>query len=203
MYIDYSRIVAVTNRWLVPEGVSYLEKIEQIGQMHPKAVIVREKDMAEEDYEKLAAQVIKIMDKYDVTCILHNFPDAAFNLGCRRIHLPLAVYKSIADNGYITPAGHNLLQEFDVRGTSVHSLKDVEIAESLGATYMTAGHIYATDCKKGLEPRGIEFLKDICSHASVPVYAIGGIHFDDEQIDEVLSAGAAGACIMSGFYAKY
>ena len=26
----------------------------------------------------------------------------------------------------------------------------------LGATYVVAGHIFETDCKKGLEPRGIK-----------------------------------------------
>ena len=63
---------------------------------------------------------------------------------------------------------------------------------------MTAGHIFATDCKAGLPPRGTDFLKEVCSAVQIPVYAIGGIRPEEKQIEKVLSCGAAGACIMSG-----
>ena len=53
-----------------------------------------------------------------------------------------------------------------------------------------------TDCKKGLAPRGLEFLRKVCESVSVPVYAIGGIC--NANIDLVRKAGAAGACVMSG-----
>ena len=46
------------------------------------------------------------------------------------------------------------LKHFNIIGASTHSLEDAKIAEKLGATYITASHIFATDCKKGLEPRG-------------------------------------------------
>ena len=63
---------------------------------------------------------------------------------------------------------------------------------------MTAGHIYATDCKRGLPPRGLDFLREVCRSTSLPVLAIGGIGLDGKQLREVLEAGAAGACVMSG-----
>ena len=66
----------------------------------------------------------------------------------------------------------------------------------LGASYVTGGHIFATDCKKGVPPRGLDFLKAVCSSVNIPVYAIGGINGDN--INSVLNAGASGACIMSG-----
>lgn len=53
----------------------------------------------------------------------------------------------------------NIAKEFETVGVSVHSADEAVLAEKMGATYVTAGHIFATDCKKGLEPRGIEFLK--------------------------------------------
>ena len=82
-------------------------------------------------------------------------------------------------------------------GVSVHSAEEAREAVRLGASYLTAGHVFATDCKKGVPPRGLEFLKEICELAPVPVYGIGGIRLDTEQIREVLAQGAAGACIMS------
>ena len=62
----------------------------------------------------------------------------------------------------------NYQQFFKVIGTSVHSVEDAIKAEQLGATYMTAGHIFATDCKKGLPPRGLDFLKNVCDAVGIP-----------------------------------
>lgn len=60
---------------------------------------------------------------------------------------------------------------------------------------MVAGHIFETDCKKGVPPRGIPFLKSILSASNVPVYGIGGINETNEA--QVMEAGAAGVCLMS------
>jgi thiamine-phosphate pyrophosphorylase len=65
----------------------------------------------------------------------------------------------------------------------------------MGASYLIAGHIFATDCKKGLSPRGLDFLAAVCRVTQIPVFAIGGIN--DKCYPLVLKAGAAGACIMS------
>lgn len=87
--------------------------------------------------------------------------------------------------------------DFRVRGTSVHSAEDALWAQEHGATYVTAGHIYPTDCKRGLAARGTQFLERVCRVVSIPVYAIGGI--TPQRMDEVKKAGAAGACMMSEY----
>ena len=88
---------------------------------------------------------------------------------------------------------------FRTLGASCHSVEDALLARKLGCTCLTAGHIFATACKPGLEPRGLEFLRAVCAAVDVPVYAIGGI--SPENIAAVREAGAAGACVMSGFMA--
>ncbi|HEX2925559.1 MAG TPA: thiamine phosphate synthase, partial [Ruminiclostridium sp.] len=57
------------------------------------------------------------------------------------------------------------------------------------------GHIYETDCKKGVLPRGLSFLKEVCSSVSIPVFAIGGITKD--RACETAATGASGVCVMS------
>ncbi|MGN0353219.1 MAG: thiamine phosphate synthase [Roseburia sp.] len=61
--------------------------------------------------------------------------------------------------------------------------------------YVTAGHVFPTDCKKNLPPKGLHFLQEICEHAKIPVYALGGI--SAENIEETLRMDVAGACLMS------
>ena len=80
---------------------------------------------------------------------------------------------------------------------SCHSKEDAEEAEKLGASYITAGHIFDTSCKAGLPGRGLDFLNEVKSSVSIPVYAIGGISADNAG--NVINAGADGICIMSGF----
>ena len=85
---------------------------------------------------------------------------------------------------------------FSAIATSCHSFEEALEAEAYGCTYLIAGHIFATDCKKGMPPRGTEFLRTLCGSVSIPVYAIGGI--DSRNIASVRRAGAKGACTMSG-----
>ena len=87
------------------------------------------------------------------------------------------------------------LQLFDQIGASVHSVEEATEAVTLGATYLIAGHIFSTDSKKGVPPRGLSFLKQVCDAVSIPVFAIGGITRND--VNAIKATGAKGVCIMS------
>ena len=52
--------------------------------------------------------------------------------------------------------------------------------------------------KRGLPPRGLDFLKNVCDAVTIPVYGIGGIKFDPQQWNSLKKQGAFGGCIMSG-----
>ena len=185
MIIFMSDILCVTNRTLCRED--FLQRIEKIAENRPNGIILREKDLSEEEYKTLAEKVLNCCKKYDVPCILHSFVDAAMELGAENIHLPLHILREMDEKTKET---------FKIIGASCHSVEEAQEAERLGCTYITAGHVFVTDCKKRLAPRGLEFLRKVCESVSVPVYAIGGI--SNANIDLVRKAGAAGACVMSG-----
>lgn len=181
-----SDIICVTNRNLCKED--FLKRIEKIAVAHPAGIILREKDLTKEEYRNLAKQVLQICEKHQVSCILHSFTDEAIELSAEAVHLPLSILREMTEEQR---------SRFKVLGASCHSLEEALEAERLGCTYIIAGHIFATDCKKGLPGRGLDFLKSICENVSIPVYAIGGIN--GENIADVRNAGAKGACVMSGF----
>ena len=170
----YSNIICITNRHL--SDIPFLERIEKIAKKHPKYIVLREKDLSENEYSKLAEEVMKICDRENVDLILHSFIDTAISLGVKNIHLPL----------YIAKEQKSKLKYFDVIGISTHSMEEAVEAENLGASYITAGHIFETDC-----------IKDITINISIPVYGIGGININN--MDKVLKCGAEGVCIMSEF----
>lgn len=220
--IDFKNIVAVTNRHLCRRPL--WQQVEQICRLHPKAVILREKDLPENEYAVLARQILDICNAFRVPCILHTYIHAARQLSCPAIHLPLPLLREYHAKwtcyaeaetpvtpedfpsfvSHATSPSHPAVsipvqqKLFPVLGTSVHSAAEAVEAEALGASYLTAGHIYATDCKKGLPPRGLHFLKEVCQSVSIPVYAIGGIKLDGKQLEEVMQYGAEGGCVMSG-----
>lgn len=179
------KIICITNRKLC-EG-DFLRQIELIARSKPAALVLREKDLSPQEYRELAKRVMRICEEYDVTCILHSFTDIAAELGAKAIHLPLQMLLELPDE---------TKKCFDVIGASCHSADDAILAQKSGATYVTAGHVFATDCKKGLPPRGLDFLRDVCESVDIPVYAIGGISSDNFSM--VCEAGADGACVMSG-----
>ncbi|MGN0144204.1 MAG: thiamine phosphate synthase, partial [Clostridium sp.] len=148
-------VLAITNRHLCKND--FLEQIKKIcilnNEIHKNidlnpnlnninsiSIVLREKDLNKEDYEILALKVIKICEEYNTECILHTYYNTAEKLGLKKIHVPLDVLKNTPD----------IINEFDSVGVSIHSLEDALEAEKLGASYITAGHIFDTDCKKGL-----------------------------------------------------
>lgn len=181
-----SDLICITNRKLCSNNFS--DQIEMIASAHPKAIVLREKDLSEKEYEQLAGQVMQICQKHGTQCILHSFSNVAIALGAVAVHMPLPLLQKM------TPQEKS---HFQIIGASCHSLEEAKEAQDLGCTYITAGHIFLTDCKKGLPGRGLPFLEEICKAVRIPVYAIGGI--SSQNIESVRKTGAAGACIMSGF----
>ena len=181
-----SDMICVTNRSLCPGD--FLSRIEEAAKQHPVGILLREKELGREEYKTLAEQVRNICKKYQVPCILHSFADVAEELGAEALHMPLPQLRELSKTQR---------KSFRMLGASCHSLEEAKEAVELGCTYLIAGHIFATDCKKGLPGRGTEFLKNICESVPVPVYAIGGI--SSENMPLVCEAGARGGCVMSGW----
>ena len=118
--------------------------------------------------------------------VLHHFPQVCQRLGVPRLHLSLKELEACPQ----------LRDRVELLGVSVHAPEEAVRAQALGADYVTAGHVFDTDCKKGLPGRGLDFLRAVCGSVDIPVYAIGGIGPD--SLADVARTGAAGACLMSG-----
>lgn len=180
------QMIVVTNRKLCERPLP--EQVERLCGKGFRRFILREKDLSEAEYECLAIEVMRVCERYEgAECILHTFIGTAKKLGARSVHLPLPVAQACPGE---------LLRSFAEVGISVHSQEQALAAEAVGATYLTAGHIFLTDCKKGVEPRGIEWMRNLCKQVSLPVYGIGGI--DESNLAQVMEAGAVGVCMMSG-----
>lgn len=169
---------AITNRKLCPD---LLEQIRKLNNSDFDYIILREKDLTLKEYTLLAEKAVKISSKI----ILHYYLDACEILNYKKVHLPFNTFKNEIKR----------LENFDIVGVSTHSIEEAIEAERLGASYITASHIFETRCKEGLEPKGLNWLGEICTGVNIPVYALGGINKKNAQ--SCIDAGAKGICMMS------
>jgi len=163
----------------------FLKRLDQIAQGKPRAILLREKDLSLTEYKRLAESVRDICLKHKVPLIINKYKEAAVELKCDTLHLAMPDLRKY----------RNGLKQFSRVGASVHSVSEAEEAQRLGAAYLIAGHIFPTESKKGVPPRGLSFLRDVCAAVEIPVYAIGGI--TEDKVRDVLGAGARGVCVMS------
>ncbi|MDE5946409.1 MAG: thiamine phosphate synthase [Oscillospiraceae bacterium] len=175
-------IICITQSSLFDNISEFLNQTEKICKGNINRIILREKHLTESEYFKLAVEVKNICIKYNIPFTVHNFLDIAENLECEYFHCPFSLLK---DN----------INRFKYTGVSVHSESEARNAEKLGAFYITAGHVFETQCKAGLKPRGTDFINQICNSVNIPVYAIGGIN--SENIYLLKDTGIKGVCLMS------
>ena len=173
------------------ECAALLYQLEKLCNKDVRAIILREKDLPEEEYERLSIRVNELCKYYGKTLYIHFYTEVAKKLGCA-VQLPLERAISYAATKVKTKNNGSDV----IFGVSIHSVEDAKKAYEIGASFLVYGNVYETDCKKGLPGRGIESLAKVCESVPIPVYAIGGV--DENNLSKVMGAGAKGGCMMSG-----
>lgn len=174
-------IIGVTNRKLCND---FYKRIKEISKSNLKYLILREKDLEYKELLIMAKNVQSILKDSNIKLIINSNVEVAEEVNAYGIQLS---FKDFCEN-----KGKNFN---GIKGVSVHSLSEAIEAEKRGANYIIYGHVFNTDCKKGLKPRGLIEFKEICNKVNIPVYAIGGIN--KENYKSVLEAGADGVAVMS------
>lgn len=175
-------IYLITNRNLVKNN-NFMDIIQSSVEGGVDAIILREKDLVFDELMPLALEIKRIVENSKTQLIVNTNIDVA---------------KAIEANGIQVSFNDFMKKKYNYKGIfgiSVHSLEEAIVAAQKGASYLLAGHIFETDCKKGLQPKGIEFIQDIKKNVNIPVIALGGITLDN--VNEVILAGADGIAVMS------
>ena len=191
----------ISNRKLC-ENENLEKQIEKIFSAYQRKIILenfeivsltlREKDLNKNKYLKLVEKIYPICQKYRIDLILHQNYDLRLDnkYNVEGLHLSYNTFKSLNKN-----IREELIKKYKKIGVSIHSINEAKEVENLGATYIVAGHIFKTDCKKDLEPRGLEFIQELSSALIIPIFAIGGINQENSHL--VINSGAFGVCMMS------
>lgn len=182
MYRDF---IAITNAKLY--GDNYMDVVKNIISLHPYALILREKELDDNEYCSLAKIVKKMCEEEGVLFFIHQRIKIARELDCLNIHLSF--------ENFIRGVG--IINGFDNVSVACHSVEEAVECQQKGATQIVLGTIFETECKKGVKGKGVSFVKEVTACCSIPVYAIGGLK--ESNMELIKAAGAAGGCMMSGF----
>ncbi|MCD8200998.1 MAG: thiamine phosphate synthase [Clostridia bacterium] len=181
-------VCCVTDRKLCTDD--FLTRMDKIASS-VDAVILREKDLPEAEYQELARDVKRIVAKHPPCEFLtHTYSDGESSVRDTKIHVS---FETIRD-----AQGSDLASLFykEARvGVSVHSMKEAQLAEDYGAGYVIVGNVFETSCKPGVKPCGVKLVKKAVKALDIPVYAIGGI--TPENVKEVMDCYAQGVCVRS------
>lgn len=176
------KIIGVTNRKI---SNNFYGRIEEIRNSKLDYLILREKDLSHIALLEMAIKINKILDESKIKLIINTDIEVAKKINAYGVQLS---YKDFADG-----------KRYEgINGVSIHSYDEAIKSEGLGADYLIYGHIFKTDCKKGIEPRGLNEFKRICENVKIPVYGIGGVNGKNYKL--VISSGASGIAIMSTLF---
>jgi thiamine-phosphate pyrophosphorylase len=173
---------------------SLLDKIRHTVSLGIDWVQVREKDLHSRTLLDIARQAVALAAPA-TKIILNDRLDIAIASGAAGVHLG---HQSLPtrEAARWCRAG-NAPSDFLV-GTSCHSLEEAYDAQSVGASYIFFGPIFATPSKQAWgPPQGISRLAEVCHAVRLPVVAIGGI--DETNANDCLRAGARGIAAIRLF----
>lgn len=139
-----------------------------------RAVVLREKDLAQTQRARMAEQLRRILEPVDGLLVV------AGSRG-RAVHLA-------ASDPF--PRERPVLV-----GRSCHDADELAAAGVEGCDYITLSPVFATVSKPGYGPAlGVTGLGLLARAAAPPVYALGGVH--PPQVGTCLAAGATGVAVM-------
>ncbi len=151
-------------------------------------VQLRAKKLESGAFLNLAFRLHELLRPRSIPLIINDRIDIALACNAEGVHLgqkdiPLDYARKILGNDKII-------------GISVNTVKEAQVAEKGGATYLGVGPIFYTDSKENLDTLlGVEGLKKIRAITDLPLLAIGGVSAQNAR--DLLRAGADGIAVIS------
>lgn len=176
------KLYLITDRKLCQKP--FLKVIESACKSGIKALQLREKDLNTKELLELALKLRKITSKYNTRLFINDRIDIAKIVNADGLHIP--------ENGMPIKVARRLLPR-KLIGASCHSLDNALRLEKEKADFIVFGSIFKQ--KGNYKAQGIESLRIICERVRIPVFAVGGINFENAGL--CINTGAFGVAVIS------
>lgn len=181
----HTGLTLITNRIIINRNLEDIVNEALAGGVD--TVVLREKDMDTGSLYKLAVKIKTLTTKFNKSLIINDRIDIALAVNADGVHL--------GQNSIPVDIARNILGNKYVIGVSTHNLEEAITAQNNCADYIFLGHIFATQSKPGLPPKGIDFIREIAEKIDIPITAIGGIK--NNNITYLSNLGITNIAIMS------
>ena len=182
------KFYVITDRELCAPRTLY-DTIHDLLDAGVSAIQLREKDLSDIEYIKLAEPLRTLCHTYSAQLFINSRIAIAMEVSADGLHLP-------GDSASVKKVIEETNRRFII-GCSVHALTEATQREMEGADFITYSPIYPTLSKPGYGPAvGLQGLRQVTEGINIPVFALGGI--TPKRVSECLDAGAYGVAVMSG-----
>ncbi|MEF3273818.1 MAG: thiamine phosphate synthase [Chloroflexus sp.] len=152
----------------------------------------REKAASTRQMVTEARELRELAQRAGVPLIVNDRIDVALAVDADGVH--------IGQDDMPVRLARQLIGPDKILGVSVSTLDEARQAVADGADYLGVGPIFATPTKPDAAPPiGMDGLRQICQHISIPIVAIGGINATNAA--EAIAAGADGVAVVSAIVA--
>ena len=141
---------------------------------------LRDKPVPDDQLLALAAELRDLTDETGRILIINDRPDIAAIVGADGVHL--------GQHDLPIAEARRLLRPGAIVGRSTHSLAQARAAVAEGADYVAVGPVFETATKDAGPAVGIELVREVAQHVTLPIVAIGGITADNAK--SAVDAGA-------------
>lgn len=183
-------LYAITDRSWLKEGESLTDVCREVLDNGATFLQIREKDLDKENFEKEAAELKKLCEKYRVPFVVNDNVQIALDIDADGVHVGQSDIKGRDIRSLIGPD--------KILGISAGTAEEAVAAEKAGADYIGVGAVFGTSTKKDARNLSIEKLREICGAVSIPAVALGGI--SRENVSELDGSGASGIAVISAIF---
>ena len=143
-------------------------------------VQLREKDVPVMEFIAAGELLAKVAHEAGALLLINDRIDVALAVGADGVHLGLEDFP-------ILPA-RKALGPQPIIGATCRNSTQARRALRQGASYVSAGPVFASPTKPELRPRGLEVVRQVSQAVALPVCALGGL--TAERVARVMAAGA-------------
>ena len=184
-------LYGVTDRSWLGERTLY-SAVEQSILGGVTMVQLREKDLAQEEFQKEARQIQELCKKHQVHFLINDNVELAVEIEADGVHVGQHDMEAGQVRQKIGPD--------KILGVSAQTVEQALKAQAAGADYLGVGAVFPTGTKDDADAVSLDTLKTICQAVDIPVVAIGGIK--ESNILSLKGSGICGVAVVSAIYAK-
>jgi thiamine-phosphate pyrophosphorylase len=176
-----------------PRGGELLQVLDAAIAGGVQVVQLRDKQLDDEQLTTHASRAQAVCERKGALLIVNDRPLVALAAGADGVHvgqqdMPVDKVRALVGPEMLIGLSTHAPAEIDaVAGTAGPS-------RARGADYIGVGPVHETPTKPGRPAVGVELVRYATEHASIPFFAIGGLHAGN--LPEVLAAGATRVVVL-------